>query len=171
MLTGAQSINATETRYQVKGTDLGIMWTDERGQILAAFGDTFGPGWAGISSGFANPSTIDWRSNTLARSTDRNPSNGMSFNDYVTDRPGPCQGAAAVAEEGRRRDDQDPDRRHQRQRAQLPGLHVHPQLHPARANGSPTTVASPTPTTAGRTGRTPPARAGRTPQASTISFR
>ncbi|MCU1608180.1 MAG: hypothetical protein QOH09_2669 [Pseudonocardiales bacterium] len=88
MLTGAQSINATEARYRVKGTDLGIMWTDERGQILAAFGDTFGPGWAGISSGFANPGTIDWRSNTLARSTDRNPSNGMSFNDYVTDRPG-----------------------------------------------------------------------------------
>src|SRR6476661_7643797 len=84
VLTGAQSINSTETRYQVKGTDLGIMWTDERGQILAAFGDTFGLGWAGISSGFANPGTIDWRSNTLARSTDRNPSNGMSFNDYVT---------------------------------------------------------------------------------------
>jgi hypothetical protein len=88
VLTGAQSINATESRYRVKGTDLGIMWTDERGEILAAFGDTFGPGWAGISSGFANPGTIDWRSNTLARSTDRNPSNGMSFNDYVTDRPG-----------------------------------------------------------------------------------
>ncbi|MDQ2879832.1 MAG: DUF4185 domain-containing protein [Actinomycetota bacterium] len=88
VLTGAQSINATEARYQVKGTDLGIMWTDERGQILAAFGDTFGPGWAGISSGFAKPTTIDWRSNTLARSTDRNPSNGMTFNNYVTDRPG-----------------------------------------------------------------------------------
>src|SRR5947209_4783563 len=88
MLTGAQSINATEARYRVKGTDLGIMWTDERGQILAAFGDTFGPGWGGISSGFANPGTIDWRSNTLARSTDRTPSNGMSVNDYVTDRPG-----------------------------------------------------------------------------------
>ena len=88
VLTGAQSINATETRYRVKGTDLGIMWTDDRGQILAAFGDTFGPGWAGISSGFANPTAIDWRSNTLARSTDRNPSNGMSFSNFVTDRPG-----------------------------------------------------------------------------------
>ncbi|MBV8539974.1 MAG: DUF4185 domain-containing protein, partial [Pseudonocardiales bacterium] len=73
VLTGAASINATEARYQVKGTDLGIMWTDERGQILAAFGDTFGPGWTGISSGFANPAMIDWRSNTLAHSTDRNP--------------------------------------------------------------------------------------------------
>ncbi|MBV9029021.1 MAG: DUF4185 domain-containing protein [Pseudonocardiales bacterium] len=87
VLTGAASINATEARYQVKGTDLGIMWTDERGQILAAFGDTFGPGWTGISSGFANPAMIDWRSNTLAHSTDRNPAQGMSF-AFVTDRPG-----------------------------------------------------------------------------------
>jgi hypothetical protein len=88
VLTGSQSINSTESRYQVKGTDLGIMWTDERGQILTAFGDTFGTGWTGISSGFANPSMIDWRSNTLARSTDHNPGNGMSFNNFVTDRPG-----------------------------------------------------------------------------------
>lgn len=87
VLTGAASINATEARYQVKGTDLGIMWTDERGQILAAFGDTFGPGWTGISSGFANPTMIDWRSNTLARSTDHNPAAGMSFT-FITDRPG-----------------------------------------------------------------------------------
>jgi Domain of unknown function (DUF4185) len=87
ILTGAASINATEDRYQVKGTDLGIMWTDDRGQILAAFGDTFGPQWAGISSGFANPTAIDWRSNTLARSTDHNPAAGMSFT-FVTDRPG-----------------------------------------------------------------------------------
>jgi Domain of unknown function (DUF4185) len=88
VLTGAESINATEARYQIKGTDLGIMWTDERGRILAAFGDTFGPGWAGINSGFANPGKIDWRSNTLARSTDRNPTDGMSFDNFVTDRPG-----------------------------------------------------------------------------------
>jgi hypothetical protein len=44
VLTGAESLNATQMRYQVKGTDLGIMWADERGRILAAFGDTFGPG-------------------------------------------------------------------------------------------------------------------------------
>jgi hypothetical protein len=86
-LTGTQSINETEARYQVKGTDLGIMWTDERGQILAAFGDTFGTGWNGFSSGSADPATVDWRSNTLARSSDHNPAKGMFF-DFVTDRPG-----------------------------------------------------------------------------------
>jgi D-arabinan endo alpha-(1,5)-arabinofuranosidase len=86
-LTGALSINETEARYAVKGTDLGIMWTDDRGHILAAFGDTFGAGWAGPGSGFADPAAIDWRSNTLARSSDRNPADGMSFTDFVTDRP------------------------------------------------------------------------------------
>ncbi|MGH3813029.1 MAG: DUF4185 domain-containing protein [Pseudonocardiaceae bacterium] len=88
VITGAESINETEARYKIKGTDLGIMWTDERGQILAAFGDTFGAGWGGTSSGFGDPVTIDWRSNTLARSSDRNPADGMSFNNFVTDRPG-----------------------------------------------------------------------------------
>jgi hypothetical protein len=88
VITGAGSINETEARYQIKGTDLGIMWTDERGQILAAFGDTFGGNWGGSSSGFGDPATNDWRSNTLARSSDRNPSDGMSFDNFVTDRPG-----------------------------------------------------------------------------------
>ncbi|HET9258078.1 MAG TPA: DUF4185 domain-containing protein [Pseudonocardiaceae bacterium] len=88
LITGARSINTTEARYDVKGTDLGIMWTDEQGHVLAAFGDTFGAGWTGISAGFAKPATIGWRSNTLARSADRNPGDGMSFDDFVTDRPG-----------------------------------------------------------------------------------
>jgi hypothetical protein len=86
-LTGTQSTNDTEQRYQVKGTDLGIMWTDERGQILVAFGDTFGTGWKGFNNGPADPATIDWRSNTVARSSDRTPADGMTF-DFVTDRPG-----------------------------------------------------------------------------------
>ena len=86
VITGADSINATEARYGIKGTDLGIMWADDRGQILAAFGDTFGSGWAGPGAGYGDPAEIDWRSNTLARSSDRNPAGGMSFTDFVTDR-------------------------------------------------------------------------------------
>jgi hypothetical protein len=87
VLTGAESLNATEARYEVKGTDLGIMWTDQRGQILAAFGDTFGAGWAGPGSEVSDPAASDWRSNTLARSSDHDPSDGMPFADFVTDRP------------------------------------------------------------------------------------
>ncbi len=88
VLTGAQSINNTEARDEIKGTDLGIMWTDERGQILAAFGDTFGAGWTGPGSEAGDPAAVDWRSNTLARSSDRNPADGMVFDGFVTDHPG-----------------------------------------------------------------------------------
>ena len=88
VITGAQSINDTEARDEIKGTDLGIMWTDERGQILAAFGDTFGGGWTGPGSEAADPAATDWRSNTLARSHDRNPADGMAFSGFVTDHPG-----------------------------------------------------------------------------------
>lgn len=88
VLTGAESLNATQARYQVKGTDLGIMWTDDRGRILTAFGDTFGPGWAGHGSEVEDPAASDWRSNTLARSDDHNPAAGLAFTDYVTDRAG-----------------------------------------------------------------------------------
>jgi hypothetical protein len=87
-VTGAESPNATEARYAVKGTDLGIMWTDQRGQILAAFGDTFGAGWAGPGSEFSDPVASDWRSNTLARSSAHDPAGGMPFTEFVSDRPG-----------------------------------------------------------------------------------
>ncbi|MFL6145935.1 MAG: DUF4185 domain-containing protein [Pseudonocardiaceae bacterium] len=88
VIAGAQSINDTEARDEIKGTDLGIMWTDERGQILAAFGDTFGAGWTGPGSQAGDPAATDWRSNTLARSNDRNPADGMVLTDFVTDHPG-----------------------------------------------------------------------------------
>ena len=68
-LTGIQSINETEARYDVKGTDLGIMWTDERGQILIAFGDTFGAGWNNLGSGSADPAAADARTQHAALST------------------------------------------------------------------------------------------------------
>lgn len=41
-LTGAASINETDTRYQVMATDLGAMWDNGKGQVLMAFGDTYG---------------------------------------------------------------------------------------------------------------------------------
>ncbi len=95
LLTGPGSINATDIRYQVEGTDLGIMWEDEDGRILTAFGDTFGAGypgpgaydWAGAGGEVPAPGPIAWRSNVLARSWDREPADGLSF-DMVTDRPG-----------------------------------------------------------------------------------
>ncbi|MGH4016672.1 MAG: DUF4185 domain-containing protein [Pseudonocardiaceae bacterium] len=88
LLTGAGSINETDVRYQVSGTDLGIMWNDKRGQVLLAFGDTFGTGWTGSDPVSGSPTELDWRSNTLARSSDHDPSDGLSFYDFITDYPG-----------------------------------------------------------------------------------
>lgn len=79
-LTGANSVNRTDKRWQVDGTDLGIMWESAPGEIAAAFGDTVG-------RGFHPPGGMggDWRSNVLAFSTDRELSDGMTFDRMVTD--------------------------------------------------------------------------------------
>jgi len=79
-LTGAGSVNRTDKRWQVQGTDLGIMWESAPGQVAIAFGDTIG-------KGFHPPGGQgdDWRSNVLAFSTDRDLSDGMSFDSMVQD--------------------------------------------------------------------------------------
>ncbi|MGY1944935.1 DUF4185 domain-containing protein [Nocardia asiatica] len=79
-LTGANSVNRTDKRWQVDGTDLGIMWESAPGEIAAAFGDTVG-------RGFHPPGGmgLDWRSNVLAFSTDRDLADGVSFDRMVTD--------------------------------------------------------------------------------------
>lgn len=82
-LTGPDSINETDTRYQVHGTDLGTIWDNGSGQVLLAFGDTFGEGQVGGGE-FGE----DWRSNVLARSSDRDLSDGLHFDDMAVDRPG-----------------------------------------------------------------------------------
>lgn len=74
--TGPASIDHTDTRYAVVGTDLGIMWQGRNNQTLIAFGDTYGP------------NATDWRSGTLARSTDTQLADGMHLDSFVTDRPG-----------------------------------------------------------------------------------
>ncbi|WP_054812401.1 DUF4185 domain-containing protein [Nocardia arizonensis] len=78
--TGADSVNRTDKRWQVDGTDLGIMWESAPGQILTAFGDTVG-------RGFHPPGGMggDWRSNVLAVSTDRDLSDGVTYDSMVTD--------------------------------------------------------------------------------------
>ncbi|MBF6264737.1 DUF4185 domain-containing protein [Nocardia farcinica] len=78
--TGANSVNRTDKRWQVDGTDLGIMWESGPGEVAVAFGDTVG-------RGFHPPGGMggDWRSNVLAFSTDRDLSDGMTYDRMVTD--------------------------------------------------------------------------------------
>jgi hypothetical protein len=79
-LTGKGSTSRTDKRWQINGTDLGIMWESRPGQIAVAFGDTFG-------RGFRPPGANgrDWRSNVLGFSSDRKLDDGMSIDTMVQD--------------------------------------------------------------------------------------
>jgi hypothetical protein len=80
-LTGPGSINRTDERWYVYGTDLGSMFM-HRGRLQMLFGDSFGP--PGQPPAFGD----DWRSNLMASSRDRDPRDGITFDAMVEDRPG-----------------------------------------------------------------------------------
>lgn len=77
LLTGSDptAINQTEAEYDVDGTDLGstFLYND---QIYIVFGDTFARNKKG------------WRSNTLAISSDDDPSDGITFDRMIEAYPG-----------------------------------------------------------------------------------
>jgi hypothetical protein len=78
-LTGPDGMNDTES-VMVAGTDLGSMLTiDDTTYFL--FGDTFGErepdAWGGGGS--------IWRSNAIAYTTDDDPSDGITFDGWITD--------------------------------------------------------------------------------------
>jgi len=66
--------NATQN-VDVCGADLGSMF-DWNGKVYNVFGDTFGCP--------LNPYQPNWRSNTLAVSSDTNPSDGITFSNWIT---------------------------------------------------------------------------------------
>lgn len=78
-LTGPGAINDTLGRYDILGTDLGVMWDNERGEILTAFGDTQSFDGRSLLYG----SLFHWRSNVLLRSTDHNLADGMTFTGHT----------------------------------------------------------------------------------------
>ncbi|ASW53786.1 DUF4185 domain-containing protein [Plantactinospora sp. KBS50] len=83
-ITGPDSPNDTYGRWNVKATDLGIMWDNNAGQVLTLFGDTFGDAWVGPGGGGLGAGDANWRSNVLLRSADTTPDDGMSFDSAVT---------------------------------------------------------------------------------------
>lgn len=79
-VTGHGSVNRTDMRWQVDGTDLGIMWEAAPGKVAVVFGDTFGKGWK-----FGVPGGPDWRSNVLGFSTEHDLSKGLIIDNMVQD--------------------------------------------------------------------------------------
>lgn len=97
-VTGEESPNRTGSRFGFLATDLGILWDDGDGHVLAVFGDTYGQGWQGPGAGLR---TADHRRNVLARSRGAGDDpaariasskaalrEGLRLDEVVTDRPG-----------------------------------------------------------------------------------
>src|SRR5690349_6419528 len=84
-VTGSDSLNTTDTRFNVGGTDLGIIWDAGHDQVMIAFGDTFADVRTEPGGG---PGSRDWRSNVLAFSADRNMNDGLNIDSMVEVVPG-----------------------------------------------------------------------------------
>ncbi|NHK32188.1 MAG: DUF4185 domain-containing protein [Asgard group archaeon] len=75
-LTGEEAVSDS-TLYDVNGTDLGII-VKHTGKYYYIFGDTFGCGYY---------LGTNWRSNTIAYSTDSDPSDGITLDGWILDPP------------------------------------------------------------------------------------
>lgn len=81
-LTGPKSPNKTG-RFEVAGQDLGSMFQAD-GKTWFVFGDTFGQRDPGMTGGGGT----EWRSNTMAYTTDTNPADGIHLDGYIVDEQG-----------------------------------------------------------------------------------
>jgi hypothetical protein len=95
-VTGEDSPNRTGSRFGFLSTDLGILWDDGDGHVLAAFGDTYGEGWTGPGAGLRSS---DHRRNVLLRCACGALEDGLTLTSVVQDGPGH---AAEVLPEDRR---------------------------------------------------------------------
>ncbi|MGQ0481179.1 MAG: DUF4185 domain-containing protein [Pseudonocardia sp.] len=88
-VTGEGSPNRTGSRFGFLATDLGILWDDGSGNVLAAFGDTYGQGWSGPGAGRRS---ADHRRNVLLRTSAEagpgDPADGLRLDQAVQDSPG-----------------------------------------------------------------------------------
>lgn len=81
------SPNNTATKWNVGGTDLGIIWEMQPGKYGIFFGDTFGYDFKPNPAN-PGPNGGSWRSNVLAFSEDNDLEDGLSFSNMVTDDKG-----------------------------------------------------------------------------------
>jgi D-arabinan endo alpha-(1,5)-arabinofuranosidase len=84
-LTGRDSINHTDTAWDVHGTDLGHLFS-MGDRLYMVFGDTYGRGFSAPPDGAS--ARFNWRSNTMAVIADRKPADGLTFESMITDARG-----------------------------------------------------------------------------------
>lgn len=81
------SPNGTERKWNLGGTDLGIVWEMSPGEYGVAFGDSYGRGFKPFAED-PDPQDGSWLCNVLAFSTDTDLSDGMTLDAMVTDASG-----------------------------------------------------------------------------------
>lgn len=79
--------NNTAVKYDVGGTDLGIMWQMKNKQTGIFFGDTNGEDFIPFKNG-GGGNGRNWRSNVLAFSSDLNLEDGLTISDMIVDKNG-----------------------------------------------------------------------------------
>ena len=82
-VSGPESPNQTDVRYEVDGADLGSMFA-QGDTLYIAFGDTFGCCRPKDGGGGGK----NWRNNVLAYSTDRDPEDGITLDGMITGKNG-----------------------------------------------------------------------------------
>ena len=78
------SPNNTAVKWNVGGTDLGIIWEIQPGKYGIFFGDTYGRDFTPNPAN-PGPNGGSWRCNVLAYSEDTNLEDGLSFSSMATD--------------------------------------------------------------------------------------
>ncbi len=81
------SPNNTAIKWNVGGTDLGIIWEMNPGKYGMFFGDTFGADFKPNNTS-PGPNGTSWRSNVLAFSEDIQLEDGLTFSGMATDNAG-----------------------------------------------------------------------------------
>ncbi|MGN7783722.1 DUF4185 domain-containing protein [Niabella sp. 22666] len=79
--------NNTASKWNVGGTDLGIVWEMEPNKYGIFFGDTFGQDFAPNAAN-PGPNGSSWRSNVLAFSNDSQLDDGLTFSSMAIDNAG-----------------------------------------------------------------------------------
>ena len=91
--------NNTGVKWNVGGTDLGIVWEIQPGKYGIFFGDTFGNDFTPNPSN-PGPNGGSWRSNVLAFSENTNLDDGLIFSDMATDSRGYAREIVYSAKDG-----------------------------------------------------------------------
>jgi hypothetical protein len=99
--SGIPCPNETDSRWNVGGTDLGIIWEISPGTYGLFFGDTYGADFRPVTGGGPGAAS-DWRSNVLAFSSDTDLDDGLSFDGMLTDGSDPDRAVEIIPRTGDR---------------------------------------------------------------------